>query len=103
MENMIKQIDQDGIYQGAFLCNPRGSRDRKSVIFITSYNNVCGLVQRNGDLIKVEYLKKTHDPQWSIPFWSDDVSSSITDSIDDALRLIDQYFQNGNDPSTSSG
>jgi len=92
MENMIEQINEDGLFQGGWLCDGSGYRDRKNIIFIACRDNLCGLVQRNGKLIKIEYLKKVKDPQWSLPFWSDDQSPSITDTMESGLILIGQYL-----------
>ena len=100
---MSDQIGEDGYYQGGLLCDGRGYRERDNIIFVSSYLDYCGLAQGKGNLIRVEYLKKISDPQWALPLWGDDISSSITNSIDDAKRLIEEYFKNKTDPSTSSG
>jgi hypothetical protein len=69
---------------------PIGSGDTVlSEHHLTDLDLVTMLVKRADGLLSATVLKKGHDPQWRLPFWSPLAAPAIVETMTDAHR----YFE----------
>jgi hypothetical protein len=85
-------IPDDGMLDGAMLFDARFPRNREDIAEVLRGGQHVVIIRKKKDHFVVEYRHRVSGkPQWSIDFWSEKSSSSITDTLADAERLADAF------------
>lgn len=91
---MNVEPDAKGFVDGALLVDAESPEDRKDIADLILANGKLVMIKTQGDHLTVHFMiKSSGDPQLSIDFWTEERSSSVTDTLRHARQLAEQYTQ----------
>jgi hypothetical protein len=91
---MKVEPDSKGFVDGALLVDAERSENRKRIADLILANGRLVMIKNREDHLTVHFMvKSSGEPQFCIDFWTEDRSSTVTDTMNHARQLAEQFTQ----------
>ena len=96
---MKPEPDEKGMIDGALLGAARTPESRAQIVELILENGRLAMIKRREEHLTVHFMvKQSGKPQWCIDFWGEHRTSSITDTLEHARKLADEFVREGAEP-----
>jgi hypothetical protein len=92
---MIIDPPDDGMVDGALLFAAENTDSRKQIRELILHDGRLAVIRSHGDHLVVEFMTKSKEPHFCIDFWSESRESSITDTMEQARQLAQEFTGTG--------
>lgn len=91
---MKSEPDDKGFIDDALLVDAERSDTRQQIAELVLRDGRLAMIKRRGDHLTVHFMvKSSGKPQWRIDFWEEQRASTITDTLEHARRLAEDFIQ----------